>query len=86
MGWPTSGVTSMEGVVVGWRLKDTICVVGIVGDWVRSDRSMLAKILVDTPLSLRTMAPSCGEVTYHPSLRSWEDLLEIRTLKPRKKP
>lgn len=33
--WPITGVDISEGRVVGWRLRDTLCVVGIVQDWVR---------------------------------------------------
>lgn len=31
--WPITGVDMSEGRVVGWRLRDTLCVVGIVQDW-----------------------------------------------------
>ncbi|OWT35619.1 phosphatidylinositol glycan, class Q, partial [Cryptococcus neoformans Bt1] len=31
--WPITGVDISEGRVVGWRLRDTLCVVGIVQDW-----------------------------------------------------
>ncbi|AAW44966.2 GPI anchor biosynthesis-related protein, putative [Cryptococcus deneoformans JEC21] len=30
--WPITGVDMSEGKVVGWRLRDTLCVVGIVQD------------------------------------------------------
>jgi len=32
--WPTSGIDRQDGVVVGWRFDDTLCVVGIVEEWV----------------------------------------------------
>lgn len=32
--WPKSGLSRTEGIVVGWRIDDTIVVVGIVEQWV----------------------------------------------------
>lgn len=37
--WPKAGLTKDEGVVVGWRVEDTLCVVGIVEEWVSSQVS-----------------------------------------------
>ncbi|KAL0242128.1 hypothetical protein I308_105757 [Cryptococcus tetragattii IND107] len=31
--WPMTGVDTSAGRVIGWRSKDTLCVVGIVQDW-----------------------------------------------------
>ncbi|UOH84845.1 hypothetical protein LQV05_001660 [Cryptococcus neoformans] len=31
--WPITGVDISEGRVIGWKLRDTLCVVGIVQDW-----------------------------------------------------
>lgn len=32
--WPMTGVDASAGRVIGWRSRDTLCVVGIVQDWV----------------------------------------------------
>ncbi|OCF44126.1 hypothetical protein I317_02080 [Kwoniella heveanensis CBS 569] len=35
--WPTRGIELTHGDVVGWKIDDTLCVVGIVQDWLASD-------------------------------------------------
>ncbi|WRT65803.1 uncharacterized protein IL334_002752 [Kwoniella shivajii] len=31
--WPTSGITQNEGTIVGWLLRDTLVVIGIIDKW-----------------------------------------------------
>ncbi|WWC96860.1 hypothetical protein V866_003735 [Kwoniella sp. B9012] len=53
--WPNSGIQRSEGLVVGWRIKDTLCVVDIVNSWINDYQSLSKTTLatgIGCPLSL----------------------------------
>ncbi|WWD16402.1 hypothetical protein CI109_100828 [Kwoniella shandongensis] len=52
--WPTSGLKKHDGVVVGWRVEDTLCVVGIVEEWLAQgidsdDDGMTTRVIENAP-------------------------------------
>ncbi|KAK8861676.1 hypothetical protein IAR55_002499 [Kwoniella newhampshirensis] len=66
--WPTAGLTKDEGVVAGWRIEDTLCVVGIVEEWMANKLVQDAKPIEEhgtTPLTTlgRARAPRHTEIS-----------------------
>ncbi|WVW80270.1 hypothetical protein I302_102248 [Kwoniella bestiolae CBS 10118] len=47
--WPSTGLESDEGVVVGCRLDDTLCVVGIVDRWRDTDGTRFERLISTEP-------------------------------------
>ncbi|WVQ65008.1 uncharacterized protein L199_003178 [Kwoniella botswanensis] len=53
--WPSSGIQTNEGLVVGWRIENTLCVVDIVDSWINGHQDLHKATLAagtHCPLSL----------------------------------